>query len=372
MEIYLTAPGGGETNSFSRNGTLLGFQANRLLEIQYERDGLFGAKLYSAAGDESWGESTMLRTVAMDEVIELGVPLELLGNAETGDRLSLRAIHAEPLSSLEVTLDTDQLPGSGPAMLAVPDLGTMTLVLDITDPQKDDHGPGSYTYPTDAVFGSGAYDILNFQVGYDEENVIFKFTMRGPVENSWGSPNGLSVQTFDIYIDTDGDGQGGDAFLPGRNLSLQDGYAWDYAITAEGWEAGIFTPGDEGPTKIAGASDFLILADPGQQKVTIRVPKSILGDNPEAWQYAVMVMSQEGYPAGGVMRVRDVEASASQWRIGGAPTDTNHTRVVDLVWAEPGQQETWLSTYTPSTAQQSKLTVADFAQVPMLSASPSQ
>jgi hypothetical protein len=62
---------------------------------------------------------------------------------------------------------------------------------------------------------------------------------------------------------------------------------------------GYLHAGDEGPTKIAGASDFLIVADPGQQKVTIRVPKSILGDNPEAWRYAVMVLSQEGYPSGG-------------------------------------------------------------------------
>jgi len=369
VEIYLAAPGSGDTISFSRNGSLLGFQANRLVEILFADNALAGVNLYSAASKESWGEATALETVALGEVLEVGVPLELLGGAETGDRIGLRAVHVEPLSGLEGTVDTDLLPGAGPAQVAVPDLGSMTLVLDINDPEKDDYGPGSYTYPSDAVFGSGAYDILNFQVGYDDENVIFKFTMRGPVDNSWGSPNGLSVQTFDIYIDTDGDGQGGDAFLPGRNLSLQDGYAWDYAITVEGWEAGIYTPGDEGSTKIASASEFVIVADPGQQKVTVRVPKSILGDNPEAWQYAVMVLSQEGYPSGGVQRVRDVNVAAEQWRFGGAPDGaTNHTRVIDLVWAEAGQQEAWLSAFTPSPAQQSELTAADFAQVPMLSA----
>jgi len=60
---------------------------------------------------------------------------------------------------------------------------------------------------------------------------------------------------------------------------------------------------------------------------------------------------------------------AEQWRFGGAPDGaTNHTRVIDLVWAEAGQQEAWLSAFTPSPAQQSELTAADFAQVPMLSA----
>jgi alpha-amylase/alpha-mannosidase (GH57 family) len=367
LEIYLTAPGSGATNSFSRNGTLLGFPANRLVEIKYDAGSLAGVSLYTAAGDETWSEPSALENAAAAEgLLELGIPLALLGNAETGDRISLRAIHVEPLSGLEGTVDTDQLPGAGPAMLAVPDLGTMAVVLDITDPEKDDYGPGSYTYPSDAVFGAGAFDILNFQVGSDSENIIFKFSLRGPVENVWGSPNGLSIQTFDIYIDTDGDGQGGTAFLPGRNLALQDGLAWDFAITAEGWEAGIFTPGTDGPQKIASANEFQIVADPGQQKVTIRVPKSILGEAPEAWGYAAMVLSQEGYPSGGVMRVRDVNATAEQWRVGGASADTNHTRVLDLVWAEAGMQEKWLSTYTPSQAAQPDLTATDFAKVGML------
>jgi carbohydrate-binding DOMON domain-containing protein len=157
------------------------------------------------------------------------------------------------------------------------------------------------------------------------------------------------------------------ALLPGRNLALEAGSAWDYAITIEGWESGIFIPGDGGPERIAAASDLQIVADPGQQKVTVRIPMSILGTNPEAWRYAAMVLSQEGYPSGGVMRVRDVNANAEQWRIGGAPAGaTNHTRVIDLVWAELGLQEAWLSTFTPSTTAQTELTEVDFARIGLI------
>jgi carbohydrate-binding DOMON domain-containing protein len=117
---------------------------------------------------------------------------------------------------------------------------------------------------------------------------------------------------------------------------------------------------------VASSNEFQIVADPGQQKVTIRIPKAILGETPEAWKYAAVVLSQEGYPSGGVMRVRDVNASAEQWRIGGAPADNNHTRVLDLVWAEAGVQEEWLSTYTSSQAVQAELNEADFARVGML------
>jgi carbohydrate-binding DOMON domain-containing protein len=255
----------------------------------------------------------------------------------------------------------------GPALVAVPDLGTTVVILDVEDPANDDHGPGTYTYPRDAVFTSGNYDILNFQVGFDEDNIVFRFSLRGPVDNPWGSPNGLALQTFDIYIDQSGDGSGGENFLPGRNLALQAGYTWDFAITVEGWDYGIYAPGEEGPTRIATGSQFSVLTDPGQRRVTIRVPKSILGDNPQDWRYAAMVLGQEGFPAGGVMRVRDVIPAAEQWRFGGAPAgSSNHTRVIDFVWPVEGDQETWLSDFSPRDAMQSELTADDFARVPML------
>jgi carbohydrate-binding DOMON domain-containing protein len=264
------------------------------------------------------------------------------------------------------SVDMDRLPGMGPAVIGVPDLGTTTILIDVTDPNGDDTGPGTYTYPSDSVFSPGNFDITNFQVGFDEENIVFRFAMRGPVDNSWGSPNGVSLQTFDVYIDSDGDGQGGVAMLPGRNLSFDEGTAWDYAITVEGWFPGVFVPGDEGPLRIAEASEFQVLADPGQQKVTIRIPKAILGEDPENWHYAAVVMGQEGYPSGGVMRVRDVTPVGEQWRIGGAPAGaTNHTRVIDLVWDNPGDQETWLSDFEVVGVPQGQLTDGDYARVPM-------
>ena len=268
------------------------------------------------------------------------------------------------------TTDVDLLPITGPAVIAVPDLGTTTILLEVADPEKDDHGPGTYTYPTDGVFKTGNFDITSFQVGEDDENVVFRFSLRGPVDNVWDSPNGLSLQTFDIYIDQDQDGEGGSALLPGRNLAL-DGAAWDYAITVEGWQPGIFIPGDEGPQQIAEASEFLVLVDPGQQKVTLRIPKSILGDSPDEWKYAAAVFSQEGFPSAGVMRVRDVLPAAEQWRIGGAPAGaSNHTRALDIVWATGGDQENWLSSFEPLAAGQADLTAADFATIPMFGIAP--
>ena len=117
--------------------------------------------------------------------------------------------------------------------------------------------------------------------------------------------------------------------------------------------------------RIQPPSGFLCLSQ--FSLTTIRVPKSILGDNPEDWAFAAMVLSQEGFPSGGVMRVRDVLPIAEQWRIGGGSVGaTNHTRVMDLVWPVPGFQEEWLSSFAPSSLPQTELTASDFARIPML------
>jgi carbohydrate-binding DOMON domain-containing protein len=293
-------------------------------------------------------------------VIEMALPLAFLGQADSGDQLTMRTYF------IQNGVDREVLPATGPSSFQVPDISVAEVILEIEDPANDDHGPGTYTYPSDGVFSEGNFDILSFLVGTDEEEVVFKLTMRGPVDNSWGSSNGLSVQTVDIYIDKDGDGVGGDKLLAGRNLAFTQGQAWDYAIWAEGWEPGIYQPGENGPQEIASGSEFTILTDPGQRVITIRVPKSIIGDDPENWRFAVTVCGQEGYPKTGVWRVREVDTQAAQWHFGGAPDGTtNHTRVMDIVWpasASPTQEE-MLSNFIPSNDSQGKLTADDFAKI---------
>jgi hypothetical protein len=80
-------------------------------------------------------------------------------------------------------------------------------------------------------------------------------------------------------------------------------------------------------------------------------------------------MSQEGYPSSGVWRIRDVEPAAQQWRFGGAPADTNHTRIIDVAYPaeiSPTQEEA-LSTYPASTeSDMDALGPDDFAQLLMI------
>ncbi len=87
--------------------------------------------------------------------------------------------------------------------MLIPSLGETTMILEVQDPVGDDNGPGTYQYPTDGVFPESVFDVDHFSVGSDGINLVFTFDFVGPVENSWNSQNGLSVQTLDVYIDTD-------------------------------------------------------------------------------------------------------------------------------------------------------------------------
>ena len=99
----------------------------------------------------------------------------------------------------------------------------------------------------------------------------------------------------------------------------------------------------------------------------MRVPRSVLGDDPENWAYAATLAGQEGFPAGGVWRIRDVNPAAEQWRFGGAPDDSNHTRLLDIAWpaASTPTQEEMLSDYPSSDADPQTLGPDDFAQIGM-------
>jgi carbohydrate-binding DOMON domain-containing protein len=259
------------------------------------------------------------------------------------------------------------VPADGVAQLPVPETGQVQVFLTVDDPTGDDSGPGDYTYPTDPVFDPGVFDITQFQVARDEESLVFRFDLTGPLTNPWGSPNGLALQTLDVYIDT---GEGGSRMLlPGRNAALSAADAWDIAVWVEGWEGGIYRAGEGGQPQSVD-SDYMVLADTGQSRITLRVPKRALPDgDPTTWGYLAVVMSQDGFPAAGVWRIRDVDPEASQWRLGGAADDVNHTRIIDLVWpadAEPTQFG-MLSDYPPSQAENIEaLTPDDFAQLEML------
>lgn len=357
--VYLTIPGAEVNYPFAftpqaPDSLLLGIAATHLFEWQ---DGKITEYLADATGWKALPEPQGSYALGTD-VLELSIPLNALGEIAAGD--DIRAVM--------VTQPGGQiLPTSGPAQIVLPDLGLSDLVLEVADAAGDDHGPGTYTYPTDGVFSAQNFDIEKFTVSTDPANVIFTFKFFGEVPNPWGSGSNLSLQTMDVYIDKDpGQGTGNRLLLPGRNAAFATGNGWEYVVWAEGWNPGIFAPDPESGEPKAVNLSYKLIVDPANKSVTLRVPREAFGEgDPAQWGYLAVVLGQDGYPTTGVWRVRDIQAENAQWKFGGAPDDVNHTRIIDVAWpsdATPTQEE-MLSTYNSSNAAVETLGADDFAQL---------
>ena len=293
-----------------------------------------------------------------DELNGYALPLSELGALEPGD-----------LVMVKLEVEGSLYPAAGPMAFQVPDISDVEVFLEVEDPVGDDHGPGSYTYPTDPVFIPGSYDLVYFSAGTDGEDLVLTFQVDAPIQNPWGSPRGFSVQTFDVYIDVDpGAATGARLLLPGRNATLAPEHGWEYAVTMEGWDPALYLAADGTWEETKPTMRVVTFGDRG--RVVIRVPLHLLGEgDPARWGYAAVLLSQEGFPSSGVRRVRDVEPTAQQWRLGGAPSGINHTRIMDVAWPVPGEQERLLSSYPPVTAGTiDDLGPDDFGQVPLLTA----
>lgn len=362
--VYLVVPKSKGSNPFSRSdgsGDLLGIAATHLVEIHSASKGL-SVDFYQAEND-SWvkADASGLAVEGSGKTLELAIPYSILGELETGDEVQFLVYH----------MSGEIVPMEGPGRIIVPEIGNATTIIEVSDPEGDDHGPGTYTYPTDAIFQGKMYDLKSLKISYDDKNLIFKFSFFGPIPNPWGSPNNLAVQTLDVYVDKDPlKGTGAKSLLPGRNLSLTDQNGWEYAIWAEGWTPQILVPDSATLTpKQLTEANFKIVVDPAARTVTLRIPREVFGDgDPAEWGYAAVVLGQEGYPSSGVWRVRDVNEKSEQWRFGGSKADTNHTRVIDMIWpqGDTQTQEQMMSTYTSSTKSFDQLTGDDFARIQLI------
>ncbi|MEA2010453.1 MAG: glucodextranase DOMON-like domain-containing protein, partial [Actinomycetota bacterium] len=367
FDLYLGLPGSPETRGLTVGGEVIGFEASHLLSWRgTDPTSVRGPVVLPSIGDGNGlvDAGTLPEAEPLDAGfdgtrIEFSVPLSLIGPIEFGDPVRFRLVDRDggPESVMS--------PSEGPGAMVVPDISDVATAFEAVDPEGDDHGPGGYTYPTDPLFTPGSYDLTRFSVGESGDDLVFTFDVLAPVLNPWDSPNGLSIQTFDIYIDTDPDTtSGARRFLPGRNASWESGSGWDRALTIEGWFPALYVAEPDGTiTETEPTFKVFVLADKG--RVTARIPMSLFGTgNPAEWKYAVAVMSQEGFPSSGVRRIRDVELNAEQWRIGGGDGSINATRILDLLVPEAGLQESMLSDYVPiSSGSVDDLSDNDFAQI---------
>ena len=243
------------------------------------------------------------------------------------------------------------------------------------DPVGDDKGPGTYTYPTDAVYKPGSFDITELEVVPKGDTVEFRVTVKARIEDPWDSAawggNGFSVQMAFIHIDTDHvKGSGVRDGLPGTNVRFAEDQAWDKVV--------IISP--QGPTRVNSEIDSKC----PQWKDRIIVPKltraqgrtltavvdvKALGGPPQAgWGYQVLMQSNEGFPDKTDLLTRKVNEFEGQHRFGGGTDYDNDPHVIDILVPPGGDpaktQYEILSKYNKAATTSVK--PEDLAVVPMV------
>jgi len=216
-------------------------------------------------------------------------------------------------------------------------------VVSLKDPAGDDNGPGAYTYPTDAVYKPGSFDILSFDVDVKGSDVVFKVGVRSKIEDPWDSKawqgNGFSLQFVQVYIDTDRkDGSGTCEGLPGMNVRFRSASCWEKVVLVSpqpksrlqseiGQKAAKMKAGVVIPTATRVDGKTLVAT----------VKASDLGGKPaKGWGYAVPLQSNEGYPDSKEVLTRKVNEYAGQHRFGGGSDYACDPHVIDMIVA-PGQ-----------------------------------
>jgi glucan 1,4-alpha-glucosidase len=164
-----------------------------------------------------------------------------------------------------------------------------TQLLDVTDPNGDDNGPGNYAYPTSGNFHAGAFDLQEFQVFDDGTNIIFRVKTRD-LSPTFGSP--LGAQLVDVYVHDPAAPPGSTstaAANPSRNFQIAPADAWSRLIQVQGF--------GQRYENAAGATlgTVAISANQISRFITFRVPKASLGSPGPGWAFTVVLTGQDGF-----------------------------------------------------------------------------
>lgn len=201
-----------------------------------------------------------------------------------------------------------------------------------TDPTGDDDGPGTYTYPTDAVYKRGSFDLTGLTVDAKGKSVNFDVSVDSTLEDPWRMGVGFAVQMAFIFIDT---GEGGHTEgLPGLNISFAPDSAWNKVVILSPQSAARVRTEVEQKVHAELQKDVLVpsrVSGRGQGiSGSVRLD-DLGGGDPTTWGYQVVMQSNEGFPADTDLLTRKVNEYEGQHRFGGGTDWDCDPHVMDIL-----------------------------------------
>ena len=259
------------------------------------------------------GQTTLTIDAPADNTAVSGSPLTVSGTTEAGNQVdvlvtntdaNMAATSASTVAAADGSFTVDLSITGGVSIVNVAatsatgdtahatrtivfDFVPGTSLLDVTDPDGDDNGPGNYAYATFGDFQPGAWDMQRFQVFDDGANIIFRVQNRNQ-SPTFGSP--LGAQLIDVYVhDPAAVSTSTAAAHPFRNFQIAPDSAWSTLIQVQG-----FGQRFENATG-ATLGTVSIRANSLSRFITFSVPKVALGQPGPGWKFTVVETGQDGF-----------------------------------------------------------------------------
>jgi hypothetical protein len=210
----------------------------------------------------------------------------------------------------------------------------------LKDPTGDDNGPGKYTYPTNAAYTKGSFDITKLEVHDRGDTVEFVVGVNADISDPWnskgwpGGGNGWSIQFPQIYIDQDNKPRSGQAYaLPGINATFAPSSYYEKVVLIS--PQGRSKLVSEINTKAKAFKKYIVIPDrawaEGRELHAI-VKVSELGGKPNAtWGFQAVMQSNEGYADRGDLLTRKVNEYNGEHRFGGGNDGDCDPHVIDML-----------------------------------------
>jgi carbohydrate-binding DOMON domain-containing protein len=201
----------------------------------------------------------------------------------------------------------------------------------------DDDGPGNYTYPTDAVYTRGSFDLTGFTLKTSGAKTDVTVSVGANLADPWSMGVGFATQMVFIFIDKDHQaGSGYTKVPPGLNFEFAPDSAWEKMIILSPQQpARVKTEVEQKAGDMKGDIIIPSRTRGAGRNITGTIDTAALGEgDPSTWAYQVVVQSNEGFPAGTDLLTRKVNEYEGQHRFGGGNDGDCDPHVADLLAGE--------------------------------------